>query len=42
MIGCEYLSSFVYYEYGYFNSALQTGGVFVYNISLPIYIVKPG
>jgi len=42
MFGCEYPSSFVYYKCEYFNLALQTGGVFLYNISLPIYTVKPG
>jgi len=33
-------SSFVYYKYEYWNLVLKTGGVFLYNISLPIYIVK--
>jgi hypothetical protein len=28
----------VHYKYEYLNLALQTGGVFLYNISLPIYV----
>jgi len=28
MIGCGYPSFFVYYEHGYMNLDLQTGGVF--------------
>jgi len=35
MIGCGYPSFFVYYEHGYSNLDLQTGGVFLYNIQLP-------
>jgi len=42
MIGCGFPSSFAYYEYEYWNLALQTGGVFLCNRSLPVYIAKPG
>ena len=31
MIWCGYPSFFVYYEHGYLNLDLQTGGVFLYN-----------
>jgi len=31
MIGCGYPSFFVYYDQGYLNLDLQTGGVFLYN-----------
>ena len=41
MIGCGYQFFFVYYEHGYLNLDLQTGGVSLYNIQLPLYIVKP-
>ena len=41
MIGCEYPSSFMYYKYEYLNLAPQTGGDFLHNVSLPIYVVKP-
>jgi hypothetical protein len=41
IIGCEYPSSFMYYKYERLNWSLQIDGVFLYNISLPIYIVKP-
>jgi hypothetical protein len=40
MIGCECPSSFVYYKYEYLSLAVPTGGVFLYNISLPVCIVK--
>jgi len=36
-IGCGYPSFFVYYEHGYLNLALQTGGVFLYHITSIIY-----
>ena len=31
MIGCGYQFFFVYYEHGYLNLDLQTGGVLLYN-----------
>jgi len=32
MIGCGYPSFLMYYEHGYLNLDLQTGGVFLYNM----------
>jgi len=42
MVGCGYPSFFVYYKYEYLNLAVQTVGVFLYNIYLPLYVVKVG
>ena len=37
----DWMWIFVYYEYEYLNLDLQTGGFFLYNMKLPLYIVKP-